>query len=91
MGNFDRDFVYKHIHELISDGINLMKDRNLSDISSEVWIKYSEKVLELTAKDYNPSILLNYLRITSSLNKHMPPYQKIGACLDYLIRVLQML
>ena len=91
MGNFDRDFVYRHIHDLISDGINLMKDRNLSNSSTEVWIKYSEKVLELTTKEYNPSILMNYLRIVSTIDEYMPAYQKVGVCLDYLIRVLQMI
>ena len=87
----NRDSVFKNIHDLISDGINTMKDRNLTESGYLIWIKYSEKVLELTTKEYNPSIVLNYLRVVSSLDQGMPPFLKVGKCIDYLIQVLQMI
>lgn len=87
----DRNYIYDQLRDLISDGINTMKDRTLSEPAYNIWLKYSEKILELTTKDYNPSILVNYLRLVSNMDSYMPPYQKIGICLDYLIRVMQML
>lgn len=87
----DRNYIYDQLRDLISDGINTMKDHMLSEQAYNIWLKYSEKILEITTKDYNPSILMNYLRLTSTMDSYMPPYQKIGRCLDYLIRVMQML
>lgn len=87
----NRDYIYKHLHELVSDGIQTMKDHGLSESAFQIWLRYSEKVLEITTKEYNPSILLNYIRVVSTIDPYLPPYQKIGKCLDYLIRVLQML
>ena len=87
----DRNYIYDQLRDLISDGINTMKDRALTEQAYNIWLKYSEKILEITTKDYNPSILMNYLRLVSTMDYYMPPYQKIGLCLDYLIRVMQML
>ena len=91
MNSLSRDFIYKHLHELVSDGIQTMKDHGLSEVSYTNWVKYSEKILEITTKEYNPSILMNYLRVIATIEPNMPPYQKIGKCLDYLIRVMQMI
>lgn len=87
----DRSFIYDQLRDLVSDGINTMKDHALTEQVCSIWLKYSEKILEITTKDYNPSILMNYLRLLSNMNPNIPPYQKIGTCLDYLIRVMQML
>ena len=90
MNNYYRkqDFVRKYIRDLVDDGLKQMKDPNLSEDMYNIWLKYSQQVLEISTKDYNAEILLNYLRVIMSVNPQLQPYQKIGICLDYLIGVL---
>ena len=90
MNNYYRkqDFVRKYIRDLVDDGLKQMKDPNLSEDMYNIWLKYSQQVLEISTKDYNAEILLNYLRVIMSINPQLQPYQKIGICLDYLIGVL---
>ena len=66
---YNKELAYKYIKETINDGLNKMGNPQLSDLICDAWIKYSRDILELTTKSYNPSILLNYLRIISSFNR----------------------
>mgnify|MGYP003305209796 FL=1 len=93
MNNYYRkqDFVRKYIRDLVDDGLKQMKDPNLSEYTYNIWLKYSQQVLEISTKDYNAEILLNYLRVIMSINPQLQPYQKIGICLDYLIGVLRII
>ncbi|ANU56854.1 MULTISPECIES: hypothetical protein [Bacteroidales] len=93
MNNYNRnqELTRKYIRELIDDGLKQMKDYNLSEDLYGVWLKYSQQVLEITTKDYNPAILLNYLSVIMSINPQLKPYQKIGICLDYLIGILRII
>ena len=93
MNNYYRkhDFVRKYIRDLVDDGLKQMKDPNLSEDMYNIWLKYSQQVLEISTKDYNAEILLNYLRVIMSINPQLQPYQKIGVCLDYLIGVLRII
>jgi hypothetical protein len=93
MNNYYRkqDFVRKCIRDLVDDGLKQMKDPNLSEYMYNIWLKYSQQVLEISTKDYNAEILLNYLRVIMSINPQLQPYQKIGVCLDYLIGVLRII
>ena len=93
MNNYYRKkyFVRKYIRDLVDDGLKQMKDPNLSEDMYNIWLKYSQQVLEISTKDYNAEILLNYLRVIMSINPQLQPYQKIGVCLDYLIGVLRII
>ena len=93
MNNYYRkqDFVRKYIRDLVDAGLKQMKDPNLSEDMYNIWLKYSQQVLEISTKDYNAEILLNYLRVIMSVNPQLQPYQKIGICLDYLIGVLRII
>ena len=93
MNNYYRkqDFVRKYIRDLVDDGLKQMKDPNLSEDMYNIWLKYSQQVLEISTKDYNAEILLNYLRVIMSVNPQLQPYQNIGICLDYLIGVLRII
>lgn len=90
---YNRDLAYKYIKEVIDDGLQKMGDRTLSPEVCNAWIEYSKKVLELTIRDYNPSILLNYLRITNNISStsSIKPSNKISMCLEYLIGILNLL
>lgn len=93
MNNFynTQDLIRNYIKDLIDDGLKQMKDPNLSESMYNIWLKYSQQVLEISTKDYNAEILLNYLRVIMSINPQLRPYQKIGICLDYLIGLLRII
>lgn len=86
-----REFVRKYVRDLIDDGLKQMKDPNLSESMYNIWLRYSQQVLEISTKEYNAEILLNYLRVIMSINPQLRPNQKIGICLDYLIGVLRII
>jgi len=87
-----KDFAYKTIKELVEDGLNVIRG-NSTDMQMNNWLDYSQKFVELATRNLDASIHLNYLRILISLqsNYNMPARQKINACLDYLIEVLEII
>lgn len=93
MNNYYRkqDIARKYIKELIDEGLKQMRDPNLSEEMYNIWLNYSQRLLEISTKDYNAEILLNYLRVIMSINSKLQPYQKIGICLDYLIGLLRII
>ncbi len=93
MNNYNRnqELARKYVRELVDDGLKQMKGPNLSEGIYSVWLNYSQQVLEIATKDYNPAILLNYLSVIMSINPQLKPYQKIGICLDYLIGILRII
>lgn len=93
MNNYYRkqDLARKYIKELIDEGLKQMRDPNLSEEMYNIWLNYSQRLLEISTKDYNAEILLNYLRVIMSINSQLQPYQKIGICLDYLIGLLRII
>lgn len=88
---YRRQLALKNIKDLIDEGLKKMSDPSFNNLDFDIWLKYSQKVLDLTTKDYNPSILLNYLRLVLSLDSHQPIYKKMGICLEYLIGVLEII
>ena len=85
--NSRQELIRKYVGELIDEGLNRMKDRYLSDEMYNLWLNHSERILEISTKDYNPEIYLNYLRVVMSLDIKLPPHQKISICLEYLFGV----
>ena len=89
--NMKTEWVRKHINDLVSEGLNQMSNPALDDNMFKIWLDYSKQVLEISTKDYNAAILLNYLRLIMSIDSQLTPTQKIGVCLDYLIGVLRII
>ncbi|GHU13139.1 hypothetical protein FACS189441_0020 [Betaproteobacteria bacterium] len=90
MNNYNKEFAFKAIKELVESGMKMMNNQ-LNEDNFQIWFDYSKKVLELSTKD-NPSILLNYLRLIIDIqNKGIMPYQKLDVCLNYLIEMLRIL
>ena len=90
-GFYNRDLAFRYIKEAIDDGLSKMGNTKLDNQICDSWITYSQKILELTTKDYNPSILLNYLRIVTSFGISTKKKKKMSVCLEYLIGVLKLL
>lgn len=90
---YNKDLAFKFIKDVIDDGLKKMGEHSLSPEACKIWIEYSKKVLEMTTQNYNPSILLNYLRIINNIsgNSSITPQNKIGMCLEYLIGILRVL
>jgi len=87
-----KEFAYKNIKELVEDGIENLKRKDLSDEGVQRWLDYSQKIVEICTKDFDSSIFLNYLRVLLSVqSKDMSAYQKINVCLDYLLEVLRII
>lgn len=91
MNYYNKNNAYKSIKDLIDEGLKQMRNPNLNEDSYRIWVNYSQKILEIYTQDYNPTIILNYLRVISSISQTLPTFQKIGLCLDYLIGVLRIL
>ena len=100
--NSYKDFAYKGIKELIEDGLKAVSPDpynplsnyvNTTNASAENWLKYSDKFVELSTKNLDGSIHLNYLRLLLSLqrNYNMPIVQKVNICLEYLLEVLRLI
>ena len=100
--NIYKDTAYKGIKELIEDGIKAVRPDpynplsnyvNTTDVNAETWLKYSDKFVELSTKNLDSSIHLNYLRLLLSLqrNYNMPIVQKVNVCLEYLLEVLRLI
>jgi len=92
MYNSNKEFAFKNIKELVEDGIKLMR-RDQAGVNAQIWLDYSQKIVELSTRNLDGSIHLNYLRLLLSLqsNHNIPDNQKIQVCLDYLIEVLQLI
>ena len=89
--NMKTEWVRKHINDLVSEGLKQMSNPALDDNMFKIWLDYSKQVLEISTKHYNAAILLNYLRPIMSIDSQLPPTQKVGICLDYLIGVLRII
>ena len=86
-----KDYIYNKVRDLIQDGLNQMRNYNLSESQYMIWLKYSQELLRIITGDYNPSIYLNYLKVGLNMNNSLTPAQKVGVCVDYLIGVLRVL
>ena len=93
MNNYYRrqEFARKNLKDLINEGLKQMGTQGLSEDMYQLWVEYSKKVIEISTREFNAEILLNYLRVVLSINPQLQPYQKIGICLDYLIGVLRII
>ena len=89
----DRQFVIKQLLELVKNGADFLRDRNPTEATAENWIGYSEKIVELATKRYDTNIFLSYLRLLLTIrhSNHYGPYQRVKACLDYLLDVVGVL
>ena len=86
-----KDYIYNKVRDLVQDGLNQMRNYNLSESQYMIWLKYSQELLRIITVDYNPSIYLNYLKVGLNMNNSLTPAQKVGVCVDYLIGVLRVL
>lgn len=86
-----KDYIYKKLKDLIQFGLEQMRIHDLSEEQYLSWLKYSQEFLRILTIDYNPSIYLNYLKVSLNMSNALQPAQKIGVCLDYLIGVLRVL
>jgi len=93
--NIYKDLAYKTIKELVDDGVKVIKpdpSDKYPEISAQKWLEYSERFVELSTKNLDRSIYLNYLRLLVSVQReNISVYQKVIKCLDYLIEVLQII
>ncbi|MCL2873973.1 MAG: hypothetical protein FWE29_03480 [Defluviitaleaceae bacterium] len=89
----NKQFTTRQLLDLVKNGADFLRDQNLSDVTADDWINYSEKIVELATKGYDTNIYLSYLRMVISIrsSKNFEPYQRIKACLDYLIDVIGVL
>lgn len=88
---YNKKFAVNNIKDLIAKGIERMGDQNLTERQYSNWLEYSQRTLELSTREYNPSIQLNYLRVIIGISPSLAPTQKIGICVEYLIGVLRVL
>jgi len=97
-----KEIAYNGIRELIEDGLKAVRPDpynplsnyvNTTNISAENWLKYSDKFVELSTKNFDDSIHLNYLRLLLALqsNYNMTINQKVNICLEYLLEVLRII
>ena len=97
-----KDIAFNGIKELIEDGLKTVRSdpynpfnsyANTTNVNAETWLKYSEKFVELSTKNLDSSIHLNYLRLLLSLqrNYNMPINQKVNVCLEYLLEALRLI
>lgn len=91
MNYYNKEFAYKSVRDLVNEGLKQMRNPYLDDNLYNAWVNYSQKILEISTQGYNPNIELNYLRVISNISQALPPFKKIGLCLDYLIGVLKIL
>ena len=91
--NSDRQFAINQLLDLVKNGVDFLRDPNLSEVMADNWIGYSEKIVELATKRYDANIYLNYLRmlLTIRYSKDFGPYQRVKTCLDYLLSVIEVL
>ena len=61
--NTKLEWIKKHINDLISEGLKQMGNPALDENVFRIWLDYSKQVLEISTRDYNAAILLNYLRV----------------------------
>jgi hypothetical protein len=108
MNNY-REFAYKTLKELIEYGLKMsssasnnhyygyagyMNPMYLRDNDDfRRWSDYSQKIVELSTKEVDPLIHLNYLKLLLSLQSDhtMSSFKKIISCLEFLIKVLEIL
>ena len=97
-----KEFAYNGVKELIEDGLKAVRPdpynylsnyANTTNVSAETWLNYSDKFVELSTRNLDGSIHLNYLRLLLSLqrNYNMSIVQKVNACLEYLLEVLRLI
>jgi len=94
------NLAYDSINEVVQNGIELSRSNynSFSEEQFKIWFDYSTRVLDMlsgtvygrTPRYIEPSIQINYLRLSIQLmNPNIPAIQKLIACLDYLIEVLK--
>ena len=85
--------ITRQLLDLAKNGMNILKHEDISEALSVSWIGYSEKIIEISTKDFDPNIYLGYLRLLLQI-RHDPafgPYQKLSACVEYIIGVTESL
>ena len=94
-----KSMAYNGVKELIESGVKLLNESySHHAYSSEIfenWIEYSQKIVELSTRDFDSNIYLNYLRFWLDLNRsygHATSSAiKVKQCLEYLVNVLSMI
>ena len=68
----------------------LVKKNDVSEDMFQIWLKYSQSILEQIA---SPSTFyISYLQvILSTMDSTILPYQKLSMCLKYLISILPLI
>ena len=89
----NKSFTTKQLLDLAKEGVNFLRNPNISLQSADNWMDYSEKIVELATKRYDMNIHLSYLRMLLSIrhDKNFGAYQKVKTCVDYLLAVIETL
>ena len=89
----DRQFAIRQLLDLAKNGADFLRNQNPSEATTDNWIGYSEKIVELATKRYDANIHLSYLQMLLSIrySKDFGPYQRVKTCLDYLLGVIEAL
>jgi len=94
-----KSMAYDGVKDLIKDGIELLnKPDNQNSYYGKIfdnWIEYSQKIVELSTKNFDSNIYLNYLRFLLDLNRSYnyttSSAVKVKQCLEYLVNILSVI
>jgi len=91
--NSNKEFAFKSIRELVESGITVLKENTSNCDAERRWLDYSAKIVELSTRNFDSSIYLNYLRLLTRLliQPNITDRDKISKCLDYLLEVLRIM
>ena len=91
--NPHRDFAFKNLMDLAKNGVDFLRDSAITDSSVDNWIDYSQKIVEIATRDYDPKIYVSYLQMILSIrySKNFNAFQRMKTCVDYLLEVLNAL
>jgi len=85
-----KDDCYNAFKKMVAEGIELIKS-NATDNKFEIWIKYSDQIVEIAGGCYDPTISLNYLWLRFELQKNdnISLKKQVSAYIQYLLECLE--
>lgn len=91
MNNLDKKIIFDSLQQVIETGLKF-NNENCTEEQFNIWIDYTRKMLEITAKG-SLSIELNLLQLLLSFHNYpnLTARDKLTMCLDYFIEILKSL
>lgn len=78
------------IFRVIQEGTSLMGNKYLNEAMVRTWLEYSLKMLDLVCG--NTFIKYQYSSFAIQvMNSPIEPFEKLGKCVEYLIKVASMI